>query len=162
MTSVEKRESLLYCNGHTSEEGNALITCFRCGVCCMGPRIHLTLVEARRISDSLGISWQEFEDMYIDPIYLGGDRFLLRQSHGACVFLKQEAGSYENRCLIHDFRPFSCLSWTPSLYRRQCQAGLVKYWGLEVSPLAQLLGSDEIILDFYSLCLSILEESVSI
>ena len=152
---MEDQQGILCSSELKAGQGNDLIPCFRCGICCIGPRIQLTLVEARRISDNLGIPWQEFEDIYIDPLWLGGNRFLLRQSNGECVFLKHEEGRYKSSCMIHEFRPFSCISWTPSLFRKQCQEGLTKYWGLELSPSLKLLGPEEMTRDFYSLLESI-------
>jgi len=103
------------------------------------------------------IPWQEFEDNYTDPLWLGGDQFLLGQIRRACIFLKQEESIYKGICQIHPVRPFSCVSFTPSVFRRQCQMGLANYWGLTVSISGQLMGSDDKIQEFYGLCSSISE-----
>jgi Fe-S-cluster containining protein len=66
------------------------------------------------------------------------------------VFLEQVKGSNKTSCLIHNVKPMACLEWTPSLYRRECQEGLVKYWSLTVSPSGQLEGSEEKLRDFNS------------
>ena len=116
--------------------------CFLCGVCCTKYQIHLTLIEARRIADELGLNWEEWLDRYTGLGWPGSDSFLLRRYNGACVFLEHVEGSYITRCLIQPFKPFACREWNPSLYQRDCQEGLVKYWRLKVSPLGQLEGSD--------------------
>lgn len=126
------------------------IPCFRCGVCCIGHRVRLSLMEARRISDGLRIAWQESEDRYVHQLWPRAEAFFLRQSHGACIFLKFEQDGYEASCLVHSFKPSACWEWTPSLYRRECQAGLSKFWRLTVSPSGQLQGSHENLRDFHS------------
>lgn len=157
----ENRQNLLFGKELWIKQIDGCISCFRCGLCCIGSHIHLTLGEARHISENVGVSWPEFEEMYIDPMWLGGDRYILRQSGGACIFLKQEEGRCKGSCLIHPFRPFSCVSFTPSLFRRQCQAGMIKYWGITVSHSARLQGSEEKLRDFYSLYSSILGETTT-
>jgi hypothetical protein len=53
-------------------------------------------------------------------------------------------------CLIQPFKPSSCREWKPSLYRRECREGLVKYWQLTVSRSGQLGGAQEKLRDFHS------------
>jgi hypothetical protein len=52
-------------------------------------------------------------------------------------------------CLIQTFKPSSCREWKPSLYRRECREGLVKYWQLSVSRSGQLGGAKEKLRDFH-------------
>ena len=80
----------------------------------------------------------------------GTDSFLLRHWNGACVFLERIEARKLTRCLIHSFKPSACREWTPSLYRRDCQEGLIKYWGLTVSPSGQFEGSQQKLPEFYS------------
>jgi hypothetical protein len=53
-------------------------------------------------------------------------------------------------CLIQSCKPSSCQEWKPSLHRRECREGLVKYWQLKVSCLGELIGSQEQLYNFYS------------
>ena len=132
------------------EQGEHFIPCFRCGVCCTRLQVRLSLVEARRIADELGIAWGEFIERYTDHSWPGATSFLLRQVNGACIFLEHQEGGNKASCLIHRFKPSSCREWTPSLYRRECREGLAKYWGLMVSPSGQLQGTGERIKRFQS------------
>ncbi len=117
--------------------------CFRCGVCCTKYQIYLTLIEARRIADELGLTWEEWVDRYTSQSWAGSDSFLLRRYDGTCVFLERVKGSNITRCLTQLFKPSACRERNPSLYQRDCQEGLAKYWGLTVSSLGQLEGSDQ-------------------
>ena len=125
--------------------------CFRCGVCCTKYQVHLTLIEARRIADESGLTWEEWLDRYTSQSWPGSDSFLLCRCNGACVFLERAEGSNITRCLIQPFKPSACGEWNPSLYRRDCQEGLAKYWGLTVSPSGQLEGPDHNLRRFHSL-----------
>jgi hypothetical protein len=120
------------------------IACLRCGVCCTRFQVRLDLSEARRICDRLGLSWYTFLGNYIEPHCTGSDTFLLRQQDGMCVFLKRTNEPHRTICLIHAWKPSACREWTPSLYRRECQEGLLlEQWGLTVTPEGELQGSDE-------------------
>jgi len=125
-----------------------IIACFRCGICCTEYQVNLSLAEGQRIADRLGLVWEEFLNRYVDKSWPGIKNFLLRKHNGACVFLERMEGSKVTRCRIHAFRPSSCMDWVPSLYRRECQKGLAKYWGLAVSPSGQLEGSTENVREF--------------
>ena len=132
---------------YSSAQEDPPFVCFRCGVCCTRYQIRLGLIEARRIVDELGLTWDEFLNGYVDQHWPGSEDFLLRRCNGACVFLENVEGGNMTRCLIHPFKPYACREWNPSLYRRQCQEGL-KYWGLTVSTSGQLEGSEQKLRDF--------------
>jgi len=134
----------------SEEQAEPFILCFRCGICCTGYQVNLSLAEGRRIADGLELAWNEFLDTYLDS-WPGVKNFLLRQRNGACVFLEQIEGSIVTRCVIHDFRPSACAEWVPSLYRKECQQGLTKYWGLRVKPSGQLNGSRQKVREFRAL-----------
>ena len=119
------------------------MACFLCGVCCTKYQIRLTFIEARRIADEMDLAWEDWLSRYASQNCPGSDSFLLRRYNGTCVFLEQVKGSNIARCLIQPFKPFACREWNSSLYQRACQEGLAKYWGLSVSPLGQLEGSDQ-------------------
>jgi hypothetical protein len=104
----------------------SFIPCLHCGMCCTGYQVQLSLIEARRICDGLGLSWYTFLGNYIEPYWTGADSFLLCQQDRVCVFLKHTNELYKTICLIHVRKPSACREWTPSLYRRECQAGNVK------------------------------------
>ena len=59
--------------------GDALMPCFRCGVCCTRYEVSLSVVEVRRIADGLGITWGEFLNRYVDQRWPSAESFLLRQ-----------------------------------------------------------------------------------
>lgn len=130
------------------EEGS--IPCFRCGVCCTKYQAYLTLLEARQIADALGLTWKDWLNRYTSRNWPGENSFLLRHCNGACVFLEHTEDNNITRCLIQTFKPSTCREWNPSLYRRDCQEGLAKYWGLTVSPSGKLIGSDHDLQHFNS------------
>lgn len=78
------------------------------------------------IADELGFDWDEWLDRYVDQRWPGTDSFLLRHCNGACVFLERIEARDVTRCLIQSFKPSACREWTPSLYRRDCQEGLIE------------------------------------
>jgi len=119
------------------------VPCLRCGVCCTRYPVRLDLSEARCICDGLGLSWYTFLGDYIEPRWTGTDSFLLRQQDGVCVFLKHTNEPHRTVCLIHAWKPSACREWTPSLYRRECQEGLLRCWGLTVTPQGDVRGSEE-------------------
>ncbi len=137
-------------NEHGDESKELTIPCFRCGVCCTRYQVCLSLVEARQIADELGFAWDDWLDRYVDQSWPEVGSLLLRQREGACVFLEPVEGSNMIRCLIQPFKPSSCREWKPSLYRRECREGLVKYWQLTVSRSGQLGGAKEKLRDFHS------------
>lgn len=132
------------------------LPCFRCGVCCTKYQVRLSLVEARRIADGLGVGWEEFLGRYVDRRWPGAESFLLRRRDGACVFLEGEEDSNKTSCLIHPFKPSACREWTSSLYRRECREGLAKRWELTVSPWGTFQGTEERIQRFQSFLESLL------
>jgi len=140
--------SVIQVNERGYETKELSIPCFRCGVCCTKYQVRLSLVEARQIADELGFDWDEWLDRYVDQSWPGIDSLLLRQCEGACVFLEHVEGSNMTRCLIQPFKPSSCREWIPTLYRRECRKGLVKYWQLTVSRSGQLEGAKEKLRDF--------------
>ena len=131
------------CGGENVEKETGIISCFRCGVCCTGRQVRLDLMEARRICDGLGLNWYVFLSNYTDPKWSGNDSYLLRQQDGACILLKNTDIPYCKVCIAHMFKPSACREWSPSLYRRECQQGLAKYWRLTVNNKGKLCGSNE-------------------
>ena len=143
---LEKRtDAILSSDGRWDRcvKWDPFIPCLRCGVCCTRYQVRLDLIEARRICEGLGLSWYTFLGNYIKPHWTGVDSFLLRQQDGVCVFLKHTNEPHRTICLIHAWKPSACREWTPSLYRRECQQGLLRCWGLTVTPEGELRGSEE-------------------
>jgi len=151
-------DTALSSHRHVVEQAELPILCFRCGVCCRGYHVRVSLVEARRIADGLRLCWMEFLEQYIEPRWPGSDSFLLRQHNGACIFLQGAGGNDRTSCLIHPFKPSACWDWTSSLYRRECQDGLARRWGLTVAPSGELQGLDERIEQFQSSLRSLVED----
>ena len=148
---LEKRtDAILSSDGRWDRcvKWDPFIPCLRCGVCCSRYQVQLNLSEARRICDGLGLSWYTFLGNYVERRWPGADSFLLRQQDGKCVFLKNTNEPHRTICLIHAWKPSACREWTPSLYRRECQEGLLKQWGLMVTPEGDIRGCDEEIQSF--------------
>lgn len=101
----------------------------------------MSLAEAGRIADALGISWNVFHGKYLDHRWPGTESFLIRHRRGSCIFLKRGKNRKLSSCLIHSFRPSSCREWLPGLHRSECQQGLTKYWGLRVGGNGELEGT---------------------
>ena len=126
-----------------TQQADQRIPCFRCGVCCSRYRIRLSLVEARRIANGLGLAWNTFLDRYVEQLWPRAQDFFLRQRNGVCIFLEHGEGTKTTSCFIHSFKPAACLEWVPSLYRRECQEGLARHWGLTVGSSGELQGAAE-------------------
>ena len=124
------------------------IACFRCGVCCTRYQPPITLAEARTIATALGISLDAFLDRYIDDSWPGFEYYLLDTYEEACVFLEYDKESKVASCRIHPVRPQACREWAASLSRKECQEGLVRYWGLTVNSSGQLEGPEQRVRDF--------------
>jgi Fe-S-cluster containining protein len=132
---------MLKVTDNSNEQEESSIECFRCGICCSRYQVRLNQIEAKRIASELGIPWKEFITNYTDRRWPGAESFLLRHNHGACIFLSPDKVAEITTCLIYPFRPSSCQKWRPSQYRTECQEGLHKYWGLNISPDGKLKGN---------------------
>ena len=98
------------------------IECFRCGICCMGYHPQLSEAEVERMAGHLAISAHDFIAKYVQVTQIG---YLLRQTKTGCVFLTWENDT-KSLCNVHPFRPDACRTWEPTLFRRECKAGLIK------------------------------------
>ena len=128
----------------------ASMPCFCCGICCTKYQVRLSLIEARRINDRLGLLWDDFLSRYIDQYWPEAETFFLRRDNGKCVFLGDVEDGHMRRCLIHPVKPSACKEWNPSFYRSECQEGLAKHWGLTVSSSGKLKGPEQNLRDFNS------------
>ena len=122
--------------------------CFRCGICCSDHQAILSVAEGQRIADKLEITPDDFRNRYTDKRWPGIKNLLLRKRNGSCVFLERVKGSKVTRCQIHAFRPLSCIDWISSPYRRECQKGLARNWGLSVTLAGSVEGSSERVQEF--------------
>jgi Fe-S-cluster containining protein len=127
--------------------GDLFIPCFRCGVCCKKYHARLSLAEAREIANRLGIAWAEFSETYLENRWPDAQSFTVGHRNGSCMFLRDNDG-FKSSCAIHAFKPLSCREWNPSLFRKECQEGLRRNWGLSVSPSGRLEGADDNLRDF--------------
>ncbi|MBI4267469.1 MAG: YkgJ family cysteine cluster protein, partial [Chloroflexi bacterium] len=132
----------------TDESTEDSIPCFLCGVCCSKYHVQVGFIEARRIADDLGVTWEEWLDKYVEPSWPGTQSFLLRRVDGICIFLDRMPD--RSLCRIHSFKPSSCVDWTASLFRRECKEGLLKCWGMTVSPSGHLLGTEQKLREFHN------------
>jgi len=132
--------------------------CFRCGVCCSGYQVQMTLAEARELADRLGVKWQLFSDEYLDHRWPGRDTAVLRHDNFRCVFLDQEPDSVFGLCRIHQFKPISCIAWRASPDRKECRQGLSRYWNLTIDENGKLKGSPNDIKCFRTFVRSITTE----
>jgi len=126
------------------------IPCLNCGTCCSRYKVRLSLGEARQICEGLGLSWYSFLGNYVEPIDPEAENFYLPRREGAFIFLQATDKPYRKICLIHAWKPASCRNWMPGLYRKECQEGLQKYWGLAVTEEGRLCGPDPQIRHFQS------------
>ena len=145
------------------EQEEPAIPCFFCGVCCTKYRVKISLAEARRICEGLGLNWYIFLSNYIEPSSDGIDSFCLRQQDGACIFLKKRGGEHQQYvCLIHTWKPAACRELNASLHRKECQAGLLKYWRLVVTPQGRLCGPDDKIKSFQAFLITLKRNKVPV
>ncbi len=77
------------------------IDCTSCGNCCIELKASVTDKDVARISESLGLSDNEFVDKYIDTSNDEEKIF----AHKPCKFLK------DRNCTIYDVRPKDCISY---------------------------------------------------
>lgn len=129
------------------ELGAPFFPCFRCGECCKKYRARLSLAEAREIANRLGIAWAEFSETYLENCWPEAQSFTIARRNGCCIFLRSD-DCFKSSCAIHGFKPLSCREWNPSLFRKECQEGLRRHWGLRVSPSGRLEGADDNLRDF--------------
>ncbi|MDD5093150.1 MAG: YkgJ family cysteine cluster protein [Dehalococcoidia bacterium] len=147
---MSKEGTLPYRDNCSYKPADPHIPCFQCGTCCSLYRVKLSLEEAMHIAEELGISSDEFLEQYVEAFPYVIDSFCLRQSDGACVFLKPVEGTRLKACSIHPFKPAACREWTSGLHRRGCRDGLIKFWGLRVTASGEIQGPPEKLRDFQS------------
>ena len=103
-----------------------LMKCLRCGVCCTMHQAIASCEETQRIISFLKITMREWEKLNSEPRWHSDNSYLIRHSNNACIFLKR--ANNVSYCDINPVKPSCCTDWTPSLNKKECCNGLVKYW----------------------------------
>jgi len=96
--------------------------CLRCGNCCTQHPAFVSPAEIQRITSHLKISPDDWSRLYAGegPGYHG--YLPIRQSGGACVFLRYEGNIAS--CSIHSVKPDCCVRWAPGSDKKECRDGL--------------------------------------
>jgi len=82
--------------------------CVKCGKCCIGRTIFITIEELKRIREYTKMNIDEFAEVHHSP--LGIVTIVLKQDrYGRCVFLRNSL------CSIHEVKPFQCRTY-PVIY----------------------------------------------
>jgi len=115
--------------------------CLRCGTCCSKFDVRVTLEEAHLIVDTLGISWDEWMNGYINTRWPGTKTFILRRINNRCIFLKQQ--EEQLLCSIHSFKPSLCIEWKEGIHRKECRQGLKQRWGIIIDAAGNLNGTPQ-------------------
>jgi Fe-S-cluster containining protein len=102
----------------------ATMACRRCGVCCTRHQAYVKEEDIERIAAFLGVRRSDWESLYGDPRWEFGSFQLIRQTGGACAFLRYEQGMAS--CAIYPVRPACCADWQPGPERRECREGMKK------------------------------------
>jgi Fe-S-cluster containining protein len=105
----------------TTSHNTGPMPCQRCGVCCTRYQAYAGPDEIERIIAWLGITPDDWQNLYNDPRWEYGNSRLIRHVNGACAFLK-----YQNRlatCAIYAVRPACCAAWQPGPDKKECREG---------------------------------------
>jgi len=96
--------------------------CRRCGLCCTRHQAFVTPTDIDRIVQYLGITPEDWEELYDDPRWQHSEWRLIRHVNGACAFLRWEGGL--SACAIHEVKPACCAKWQPGLDKKDCREGM--------------------------------------
>jgi Fe-S-cluster containining protein len=85
-------------------------SCTRCGACCTGEPgfTWLSVKEAERLAERLGLDLEAFQRRYLREVWRGGQRrlALTEKADHACVFWDRRRG-----CTVYSDRPRQCRTW---------------------------------------------------
>jgi len=126
--------------------------CICCGTCCIKFQPRLELEEAKRISNELGLTLQEFLTRFTDPRWPGTQSYLVRHVNSSCIFLKPSEDNKQHLCSIHNIKPSCCIEWKAGMADHQeCRQGLKRIWNLDLDADGKIKGSQDDIskLQFY-------------
>jgi len=87
------------------KQGEELFACKRCGACCRGRDVQLTLDDIFRLSEFRGMGPDEFFSEYCVETSPGKDKIalpFLRKEGESCCFLE------DNICQVHFVKPAAC------------------------------------------------------
>jgi len=90
----------------------------------------------------LTIDFAQFLTDYTNTSWPGTHSLLLKTVSNKCAFLVNDSDSLTS-CSINPCKPFSCLAWNPSIYRKECQRGLSRLWNIKVCENGELQGTAE-------------------
>lgn len=125
-----------------SQKDITTLHCFLCGVCCTKYHVRITLSDAKTIAAKLDMELDDFLLKYTDARWPGQESFILKRSDEGCIFLKRKERQVA-LCSIHDFKPQTCVEWSPSHFRKECQEGLKNCWNLEFDVHGQVRGQEQ-------------------
>ncbi|MHB8105642.1 MAG: YkgJ family cysteine cluster protein [Dehalococcoidales bacterium] len=97
-------------------------TCRRCGVCCTLHQAFVTPADIERITAYLGITLNDWENLYDDRRWQYSEYRLIRHINGACAFLKLSEGLAT--CQIHNVKPACCARWQAGPDKKECKEGI--------------------------------------
>lgn len=130
--------------GHCQTAGPFFIPCLRCGECCRTYQVRVDLEEAVRLARGLGMGIREFVEAYADKRWPGERSLLIRQENGHCVFLVSDVDNPGmTGCVIHAFKPASCLEWHPGLGHVECRRGLMRMLGISREGSGEVVSPEE-------------------
>ncbi len=106
----------------TSEIISPAMECMRCGICCTRYQAIAGIDEMRRIAAYLGISDEEWINLYSEPRWHSDKNYLIRHVDSACIFLGYGDGI--SFCGIHPVRSSCCSEWVPGMDKAECREGM--------------------------------------
>jgi len=98
--------------------------CRRCGVCCTKHQAFVTPMDIDRIIHYLGITVNDWEELYDDSRWQYSEYRLIRHVDSACAFLSFNKG--QSACKIHPVKPACCVNWQPGSEKKECREGREK------------------------------------
>jgi Fe-S-cluster containining protein len=98
--------------------------CRRCGVCCTKHQAFVTPEDIDRIANHLGITLEDWDNLYDDSRWRYSEYRLIRHVNGACAFLEFSGGL--SACKIHSIKPACCSKWQPGPEKKECKEGMGK------------------------------------
>lgn len=82
------------------------VTCLRCGRCCHGPNVSLTVFDVCRMARFMRLNWRDLRGRYVKAIIADMIAIPVLQSiNNVCVFLEIDE---KPTCTIYPARPMKC------------------------------------------------------
>jgi Fe-S-cluster containining protein len=108
-------------NVETRDAQSETMECRRCGVCCTMHQAFVDPEDIMRIVAYLGITMDDWQQLYDDSKWQFSEYRLIRHVNGACAFLEYDNGLAT--CAIHPVKPACCRNWKPGPGRKECREG---------------------------------------